>query len=64
MVEAGVPGQVLLLRPDLQGLVIDHDGSEDFGRDRNPDWSDATPGPRVEEPLPSGGQLYDFDQDR
>ena len=45
LAEAGVPGQVLLLRPDMHGLVGDRDGSGDFWRDRKPTWeSDAGSG--------------------
>jgi homoserine kinase len=62
LAECDVPGTVLLLRPDMHGLVVDRDGSGDFWRDREPTWAhdnDETPsnGPV----LGTGSQLYDFD---
>ena len=62
LAEADVPGKVLLLRPDMHGLMVDRDGGGDFWRDRKPEWSgdgdDADPVPSA------GGQFYDFDGDR
>jgi homoserine kinase len=67
LADADIPGQVLLLRPDLHGLVIDPDGSGDFWRDRRPEWAANGPTDRAadrpKEP-PSKGQLYDFDGGR
>ncbi len=38
MAETRVPGEVLLLRADLEGLVLDKHGSGDFWKDRKPTW--------------------------
>jgi homoserine kinase len=38
MSEVQVPGEVLLLRPDMHGLVLDKDGSGDLWKDRRPTW--------------------------
>ena len=35
MADIQVPGEVLLLRPDMHGLVVDKGGSGDFWKDRN-----------------------------
>ena len=62
LAEADVPGQVLLLRPDMHGLMVDRDGGGDFWRDRKPEWSGTD---ADADPVPSaGGQFYDFDGDR
>lgn len=71
LAEARIPGKVLVLRPDMHGLVIDRDGSGDFWRDRRPEWTadrdDATNRPDTgagsSRPQHNVG-LYDFDGDR
>jgi homoserine kinase len=35
MADVQVPGEVLLIRPDMHGLVVDKGGSDDFWKDRN-----------------------------
>jgi homoserine kinase len=47
MAEIQVPGEVLLLRPDMHGLVVDKSGSGDFWKDRKPTWL-------ADEPEPAG----------
>ena len=44
MAETRVPGEVLLLRADLEGLVVDKTGSGDFWPDRKPTWVKDQPG--------------------
>ncbi|MGA8372344.1 MAG: homoserine kinase [Acidimicrobiales bacterium] len=44
MAETRVPGEVLLLRADLEGLVVDKNGSGDFWKDRKPTWERNQPG--------------------
>jgi homoserine kinase len=62
LAEADIPGQVLLLRPDMHGLMTDADGTGDFWRDRKPTWGDDDDG---DDPVPSaGGQFYDADVER
>jgi homoserine kinase len=66
LAEADVPGSVLLLRPDLHGLVVDRDGSADLWGDRRPTWERAgEEEPGAPGPVPGGGsQFYDFDGGR
>ncbi len=63
LAEADIPGTVMLLRPDMHGLMVDKDGTGDFWRERRPEWS--ADGPPPADPVPSaGGQFYDFDGER
>ena len=67
MAEADVPGKALLLGPDMHGLIVDRDGSDDFWRDRQPSWSADGQGDTDEAggTVPDGGgQFYDFDGNR
>ena len=70
-----MPGKVLLLGPDMHGLIIDRDGSDDFFRYRQPSWTGAGTGdgdggkgrggePEAGPPPDRGGRLFDFDGDR
>jgi hypothetical protein len=66
---------VLLLRPDMHGLVVDKSGSGNFWKDRNPTWltDEAEPGGSTREAkgndtskgngTDDGSQFYDFDTD-
>jgi homoserine kinase len=77
MAEIQVPGEVLLLRPDMHGLVVDKSGSGNFWKDRNPTWLTDEPEPdgatRDSEGngtakgkgngTDDGNQFYDFDTD-
>jgi homoserine kinase len=75
MAEVQVPGEVLLLRPDMHGLVVDKSGSGNFWKDRNPTWlsDEAEPGGSTREAkgndtskgndTDDGSQFYDFDTD-
>jgi homoserine kinase len=76
MAEIQVPGEVLLLRPDMHGLVVDKSGSGDFWRDRNPTWAqdEPEPGGATSDPRGNGdakgkgngddgNRFYDFDTD-
>jgi homoserine kinase len=38
LAEVGVAGEVLLLRPDMEGLVVGDEGSDSLWQDRNPTW--------------------------
>ena len=78
MADIQVPGKVLLLRPDMHGLVVDKGGSGDFWKDRNRTGLEdqAEQGGETREPgkdeddgrstgtgKDDGGQFYDFDTD-
>jgi hypothetical protein len=71
MEDTEVPGKVLLLSPDMHGLIVDRSGTDDFFRSRQPSWPEAGTGGFDGEggsdadPVPdSGGRLFDFDGDR
>ncbi len=63
LAEADVSGNAVLLRPDLEGLVVDRDGSNNLWGDRQPAWErDAGAAPEPAGPVPgSSSQFYDFD---
>ena len=71
MAETQVPGEVLLLRPDMHGLVVDKNGSGDFWKDRKPTWVGDQPeaGAAPAGTTGTGGKsddgnrFYDFDSD-
>ena len=77
MAEIQVPGEVLLLRPDMHGLVVDKSGSGNFWKDRNPTWLTDEPEPDGATRdsggngtpkgngtgTDDGNQFYDFDTD-
>jgi homoserine kinase len=71
MAETQVPGEVLLLRPDMHGLVVDKNGSGDFWKDRKPTWvgdqpeADGAPAGTTGTGGKSddGNRFYDFDSD-
>ncbi|MHB1710083.1 MAG: homoserine kinase [Acidimicrobiales bacterium] len=79
LAEAGIPGKVLLLRPDMHGLIVERDGSNDFWRDRKPTWTDNEGGNARDAggsggaggaggagragPISNGGRFYDFEDD-
>jgi homoserine kinase len=74
MVDTEVPGKVMLLGPDMHGLIVDREGTDDFWRGRQPSWTagggEARAGSRdagaesVDEPAPrAGSRLFDFDGD-
>ncbi len=64
LAEVDIPGQVLLLHPDMHGLMVDRDGSGDFWRDRRPEWVAGVGRADAPSEVSPAGQLYDFDGDR
>jgi homoserine kinase len=71
MEDTEVPGKVLLLSPDMHGLIVDRSGSDDFFRSRQPSWPQAGSGGFGDDggidadPVPDGGgRLFDFDGDQ
>lgn len=55
LVDANVAGRVLLLRPDVTGLVVDRDGSVDLWSERPPTWLSGVDSDRGGPPRPGAG---------